>query len=174
MSGTQYEDPEDQEASLNVLCLDDQDIINDCLCELWSFASKDKKYKLIVIHTVYGFPNLKAQDVPVQLHPYYKVRDELTTDSDGFLVHNNAFVVRKALVQTYLKRLLSMHQAAPKMLAQAHRSLWWPYMARDIKVFSKTCLPCKESELSNPDELILCTPSNSFTWILDRWRVAIS
>jgi hypothetical protein len=90
------------------------------------------------------------------------------------LVNNNAFVVPKALVQTYLKHLLSMHQAALKMLAQAHRSFWWPYMALDIKAYSKTCLTCKESKSSNPAALILTNEPALYlfqfihTWTLDR------
>ena len=143
------------EASLNVLCPADRDITDDRLRELRSFASDDATYKMVVEFTTRGFPNLQAQDIPVELQPFYKVREELTTDSDGFLVRNDAFVVPQALVPTYLKRLLSMHQAAPKMLARARRSLWWPFMARDINLFSKSCEPCEVSKPSNPAELVL-------------------
>ena len=146
---------EDPCASLNAMCPADRDITDDRLRELRSFASDDPTYKLVTELVIKGFPNLEARDVPEELRPYYKIHQELSVDSDGFLVRNDAFVVPHALVQTYLKRLLSMHQAAPKMLARARRSLWWPYMARDIQSFSKTCEPCEVSKPSNPAELLL-------------------
>jgi hypothetical protein len=115
------------EAALNYLCPADRNITNDRLRELKSFASEDATYKQVVNHTIRGFPNLQAHDIPVKLQPYFKVQGKLTTDWDGFLVRNDAFVVPHALVPRYLKRLLSMHLAALKMLARACRSLWWPY-----------------------------------------------
>jgi hypothetical protein len=52
--------------------------------------------------------------------PYYKAQDDLYLDCDGFLCHKNTFVVPVGLRETYLKRLLAMHQAAPKMIVKAH------------------------------------------------------
>ena len=141
--------------SVNSLCPADRDITDDRLRELRSFSSDDPTYQRVVKCVIEGFPNLEARDVPVELQPYFKVQLELSIDSDGFLVRNDAFVVPKALVKTYLQRLLSMHQAAPKMLARARRSLWWPFMARDIQQFSKTCEPCEISKPANPAELLL-------------------
>jgi hypothetical protein len=99
-SGTRSEDPEGQEATLNALCPNDS--------ELWSFASEEETYNLIFELPVYEFQNLRVQDVPVELQPNYKIRDQLTTDSDGFLVCKDVFVVPKALVQTYSKMSLSL------------------------------------------------------------------
>jgi hypothetical protein len=59
-----------------------------------------------------------------------------------------------------------MHQAAPKMLARARRSLWWPFMARDIKNSVKTCEPCEVSKPSNPEELILSHEPASYPFQL--------
>ena len=148
-------DSEDHGARVNALCPADRDITDDRLRELRSFASDDQTYQQVVRLVADGFPNLEARDIPEDLRPYFKIQLELSIDSDDFLVRNDALVVPKALVQTYLKRLLSMHQAAPKMLARAGRSLWWPYMARDINLFAKSCQPCEESKPSNPAELIL-------------------
>jgi hypothetical protein len=130
------------EASLNALCPADRDITDDRLRELKSFASEDATYLQVADHVTPGFPNLQTHDIPVKLQPYFKVQHELTTDSDGFLVRNDAFLVLQALVPTYIKHLLSMHQAAPKMLARVRQSLWWPFMARDIQNFAKSCKPC--------------------------------
>ena len=148
-------DSEGSGACVNALCPADRDITDDRLRELRSFSSDDPVYMQITRHVIEGFPNLEAGAVPEDIQPYYRIREELSLDSDGFLVRNDAFVVPKALVPTYLKRLLAMHQAAPKMLARARRSLWWPYMTRDINTFAKTCEPCEVSKPSNPAEVIL-------------------
>jgi hypothetical protein len=49
--GTQSENPEGQEASLNALCPADRNITDDCLCELQSFTSEDATFKLVVEFT---------------------------------------------------------------------------------------------------------------------------
>ena len=46
-----------------------------------------------------------------------------------------------------------MHQGAAKMTARV--SLWWPFMARDISTFAKSCLPCETTKPSNPVETIV-------------------
>jgi hypothetical protein len=56
------------------------------------------------------------------------------------------------LRQTYLQWLLAMHQQAEKMEAQTRRLIWWPFITRDIKNISKTCLPCPEKLPSQAPE----------------------
>ena len=129
--------------------------MDERLRELKSFASEDDTYVLVSKFATEGFPNVPNDEIPENLKPYYKVYQELTVDSDVFLCRNDALVVPHTLVKTYLERLLAMHQAAPKMLARARRSLWWPYMTRDINTFAKTCQPCEESKPSNAAEVIL-------------------
>jgi hypothetical protein len=92
------------------------------LGELQSFASNDATYKLVIKHKTQAFPNLQAQDSSVKLQINYKVCDKMTINSGGFLVRNDTFLEPQVLVPTYLKRFLSMHQAAPKMLVAVHGS----------------------------------------------------
>ena len=132
-----------------------RNITDDRLRELKEFCHRDETYITVMQHVIKGFPNLRKSDIPEKLRPFYAVQDDLYIDDDGFLCRNGAFVVPEGLVQTYLKRLLAMHQAAPKMLARARQSVWWPYMARDIGVFAKTCDTCEENKPSNPAEIIL-------------------
>ena len=133
----------------------DRDITDDRLRELKSFCDEDETYLQVVKFTERGFPNHKQEDIPEKLRPYFKAQDELYIDSDRFLCRRGAFVVPEGLVQTYLKRLLAMHQAAPKMLARARQSVWWPYMSRDINSFAKTCETCERHKPSNPSESLL-------------------
>jgi hypothetical protein len=62
------------------------------------------------------------------------------------------FAVPVGLRETYLKQLLAIHQAAPKMIARAFQSLWWPFMKKEITNFGKTCKTCKQYKPSNPTE----------------------
>ena len=144
-----------EEGFAAVLIPFDRRITDERLRELKSFASEDDTYVLVSQLATKGFPNVPFEEIPENLKPFYKVYQELTVDSDGFLCRNDALVVPHTLVKTYLERLLAMHQAAPKMLARARRSLWWPYMTRDINAFAKTCQPCEESKPSNAAEVIL-------------------
>jgi hypothetical protein len=108
-----------------------------------------------VEHTKKGFPDIKSENIPDNLKPFFKICDEVTIDSDGFLCRNNQFVIPNKLIHTYLKRLHSMHQGAAKMTARARASLWWPFMARDISTFTKSCLPWETTKPSNPVKTIV-------------------
>jgi hypothetical protein len=107
---------------LNVLHAQDCHIVDERLCHLRDFCNEDADYKMITEHVVKGYPK-DAINIPDNLIPYYKARDHLYLDSDGFLCHKNTFVSPIGLRETYLKRLLAMHQAAPKMIARVRRSL---------------------------------------------------
>ncbi len=132
-----------------------RDVTDERKSELRKFANNDDVYKKIADLISKGFPNLKTSEVPPELQPYFKVQETLHLDAEGFVMNNGKLVVPQSLVNTYLKRLLGMHQGGPKMLARARQTLWWPHMARDIGNIAKTCLPCEESKPSNPEEIIL-------------------
>ena len=123
--------------------------------ELRLYASEDETYKLVLELTTTGFPDTPKHEQSEEIQQYFKVRDDFTIDSDGFLCKQGQLVVPKALVKTYLQRLHSMHQGSGKMMARARTSLWWPFMARDISNHAKSCLPCETNKDSNQAELIL-------------------
>ena len=133
----------------------DRDLTDDRLRELRLHASEDETYNQIMRFTAKGFPNTPTEEIPEKWRPFFKIREDLTIDSDGFLCRNGQFIVPESLIQTYMQRLHSMHQGAAKMTARARTSLWWPFMTRDISNFAKTCKPCGETKASNPVEAIL-------------------
>jgi hypothetical protein len=51
--------------------------------------------------------------------------------------------------------LLALHQGAKKMEERAKRSIWWPYISRDVKNVAKTCEPCMERAPSAQAEEIV-------------------
>jgi hypothetical protein len=86
------------------------------------------------------------------MEPFWSHRDSLGIDNDGFIVKEGQLLVPAGLRQTYLKRLLAMHQQTEKMEARARKSIWWPFMNRDTKNIAKTCLPCQEKLPSQAPE----------------------
>ncbi len=82
----------------------------------------------------------------------WRKRDILGIDNNGFIVKEGRLLVPAGLWQTYLKRVLAMHQQTEKMEARAQKLIWWPFMNRDIKNIAKTCLPCQEKLPSQAPE----------------------
>jgi hypothetical protein len=115
-------------------------------------AHQDKTYEHLKTTIIKdGWP-----DKRINLHPdletFWSHRESLSMDNDGFIVKNGHLLVPAGLRQTYLQRLLAMHQLAKKMEARARRSIWWPFITRDIKNIAKTCLPCQENLPSQAPE----------------------
>jgi hypothetical protein len=81
-----------------------------------------------------GFPNIKYENMVEELRPYYRVRENLYFDSNGFLCRNGSFFVPKGFVKTYMQRLPYMHQAVPKMLARARSSLWSVWISNALYI----------------------------------------
>ena len=143
-----------QVMEVNVLhAYDKNTVFDERLLELRNFANEDPVYQNVMRNIAKGFPPC-SDDLDDEYKPYFKAQYDLYIDSDGFMCHKHALVVPKGLRTTYLQRLLAMHQAAPKMIARARQSLWWPFMKRDIVNFSKTCETCERYKPSNPAESI--------------------
>ncbi len=94
----------------------------------------------------------KRIDLHPDLETFWSHRESLSIDNDGFIVKNGHLLVPARLRQTYLQRLLAMHQQAEKMEARARRSIWWPFIRRDIKNITKMCLLCQEKLPSQAPE----------------------
>ena len=114
----------------------------------------DADYKAASTSALTSWPPELEKNATEDYRKYFNEREHLYHDSDGFLCHKGTFVVPKPLRLTYLNRLLSMHQAAAKMVQRARQSLWWPFMHRDVTNFAKTCETCERFKPSNPSEPI--------------------
>jgi hypothetical protein len=90
-----------------------------------------------------GWPD-KLTDQHPDLETFWNHRESLSINNDGFIIKNGWLLVPAGLCQTYLQRLLAMHQQAEMIEARARRLIWWPFITQDIKNISKTFLPCQE------------------------------
>jgi hypothetical protein len=115
-------------------------------------AHQDENYEHLKTTIIKdGWPEKKI-DLHPDLETFWSHREDLSIDNDRFIVKNGRLLVPAGLRQTYLQRLLAMHQQAEKMEARARRSIWWPFITRDIKNIAKTCLPCQEKLPSQAPE----------------------
>jgi hypothetical protein len=115
--------------------------------------NKDDSMSALMITTVDLFKgsNFDYTATPLK-DERWSHRESLSIDNNGFIVKNGRLLVPAGLCQTYLQRLLAMHQPAEKMEARAKRLIWWPFITRDIKNIVKTCLLCQEKLPSQAPE----------------------
>jgi hypothetical protein len=146
-------------ANIAVCDLEDITVINEVtvpirdqrLQEVLQAANNDPEYNLLRSQIENGFPNEKSA-MDEKMASFWQYRNELYVDSDNFVVYKDRLFIPTELRKTYLLRLLSMHQAADKMMARARKSLWWPFITRDVQNMALTCKPCQEYKPSNRDE----------------------
>ena len=129
----------------------DTKLRDERLLELRKFANQDVEYQQLSRYLSHGHPQSK-DEWPDNLKQFFPMKDDLFFDTDGFIVYGDKLFVPAELRTTYLKRLLAMHQGAHKMCERAKKSIWWPFINRDIKNVAKTCEPCVERAPSNRPE----------------------
>ena len=129
----------------------DTKLRDERLLELKKFANQDVEYQQLSRYLSHGHPDSK-QEWPDNLKQFFPMRDDLFFDTDGFIIYGDKLFVPTELRTTYLKRLLAMHQGAHKMSERAKKSIWWPFINRDIKNVAKTCESCVERAPSNRQE----------------------
>ena len=144
------EDVHIAQIQVNEVC--SSELRDERLKELRAFADVNPEYTALASLIRSGFPD-KKEDVPEDLQKFFPFREDLYFDVDDFIVYGQKLFVPSELRQTYLKRLLAMHQGAHKMEERAKKSIWWPYISRDIKNVAKTCESCVERAPSNRPEV---------------------
>ena len=72
---------------------------------------------------------------------FYKFRRELSVE-DGVILYGCRLVIPQSLQSKVLEFLHKAHQGVTGMGAQARRSIWWPYISRDIDEKRESCKKC--------------------------------
>ncbi len=150
----QLDEDEDEGAHIalvQLLQVDTLELRDERLNELRRFAEEDEEYKAVTRLVSQGQEG-ERHEWPENLRQYFPFKDDLYFDQDGFVVYNQRLFVPSQLRQTYLKRLLAMHQGAHKMEERAKKSFWWPYISRDVKNAALSCQSCVERAPSNRPE----------------------
>ncbi|XP_022793604.1 uncharacterized protein K02A2.6-like [Stylophora pistillata] len=87
-----------------------------------------------------GWPE-KKDDLPMELHPYFDVRDELTAQ-DGVLFKGLRCLVPSSLRPKICERLHGAHSGIESCLRRAREVVYWPGMPAEIKDYISKCEIC--------------------------------
>ncbi len=101
----------------------------------------DSELQMVVDVVRNGWPESKKQ-LPVQVTPYWSMRDELSTQ-DGLLFRGQRVVVPKSLRRDMIKRVHSAHMGIESCLRRARECLYWPGMDSEVKAYVQQCETCR-------------------------------
>ena len=119
-------------------------------------ADRDSEYQSLLKVIIEGFPNDK-NILPVYLHPYWHIRDQLTTEN-GIVLKGAQIVIPKGLRRQVLSDLHSSHQGRDRTQSRARQIVYWPYISNDIKNMIERCDKCMTHRSSQIKEPLLAEP----------------
>lgn len=96
--------------------------------------------------------------------PYYRRRDELSSEK-GCILWGNRVIVPRKLHSEILEMLHNQHVGIVRMKQLARSIIWWPGMDRQIEEEAKTCLQCQKYQNRNPvDKYFVGWPKSEIPW----------
>ena len=96
----------------------------------------------------------ERKDAPVQVTPYFSVRDELSVQ-DGLIFRSERVVVPQGLRQDIRQRIHSSHMRYESCLRHARECVFWSKMNAEIKEMITMCKACRKFEASQPKEPLM-------------------
>ena len=139
--------------------LSDVDNTRDIILEQITEATRlDEDFQQLRKLMTSGFEGIrKSTDLPIQLRPFYKIRDDLS-EVNGLLLHRNRILIPMSKRRTMLERLHSSHQGIVRTLKRARACVFWPGISSDIKNIVDTCDACQENRPSLAPESLQSDP----------------
>ena len=83
------------------------------------------------------------RQAPMELHPYWNIRDELYIQ-DGFIYRGEQILIPRQLRREYLNILHRGHLGISKCTERARQYMFWPGMATDIRELVSNCTTCQK------------------------------
>ena len=109
-----------------------------------------------------GWP-AERNAVPVQVTPYYSVRDELSVQ-DGLIFRSDRVVIPKVLRGEMKMKIHSSHMGAESCLRHARECIFWPGMNAEVKEMIAACETCRKYEKSQPNQPLIPLEIPSRPW----------
>ena len=109
-----------------------------------------------------GWPE-KKDDLPIELHPYFDVRDELTAQ-DGVLFKGLRCLIPSSLRPKIRECLHGAHTGIESCLRRAREIVYWPGMPAEIKDFISKCEVCASYKKEQPKEPLISHKIPSRPW----------
>ncbi|XP_013408762.1 uncharacterized protein K02A2.6-like [Lingula anatina] len=118
-------------------------------------AATADDYTLLRLQSVIkrGWPDRKSE-LPVNVQPYWDVRDELHI-AEGLVLLGERIVIPAKLRSDMLSLIHESHLGADKCKARARSSLYWPGMSADIELIVAQCSVCSKFRPSNGKEPLI-------------------
>ena len=106
------------------------------------------QYRLLHATVTQGVSE-NSQDWDVQLQPYFRHRQALSTVGPVVLLYERP-VIPPSLRQEVMEHLHAAHGCANLMFAKASATMYWPNYREEINKFQAACKTCRKIAPSNP------------------------
>ena len=103
-------------------------------------TAKDDVLQSVIHHISEGWKTRKRH-IPIQILPFWSVRDELSF-CDRIVYRGDHLVNPAALRKLLTAKLHQAHTGIQSTLRCARRSIWWPGMNVQLKKFIASCEAC--------------------------------
>lgn len=120
------------------------------LDDIKAHTETDNELQMVIEVVKSGWPE-ERKKLPVQITPYWAMRDEFTTQ-DGLLFRGQRVVVPKVLRREMIERLHSAHMGIESCLRRARECLYWPGMSSEVKEYVQRCETCRTYDSKQPRE----------------------
>ena len=97
----------------------------------------------------HGWPH----SVSIDLNPYYKLREQLSTEA-GCILYGNRVVIPAVFRELLPSELHENHVGSTRMKAIARSFFWWPRLDEDVVKESAQCRVCQQAARSPQQEAI--------------------
>ena len=114
-----------------------------------------------------GWPPHKSM-VPVHLHPYFDIRDELTVQNE-LIFKGHCVVVPKSLRKELMEKVHASHIGIGGCIRKAREALYWPRMSLELKDYISKCDICLRYRSNQSKEPLIAHDVGSRPWA----RVAV-
>ena len=126
--------------AVNAMC-DVYGISDQRLQELVRDTAVDPEMQQLVQLIQSGWPNARCK-VPMQVRPYFDIRDELVV-ANGIVLRGSRCIVPRCLREEIVKRLHRTHLGVTGTLKRARESVYWPGMNGQLRDFILRCETCR-------------------------------
>ena len=130
--------------------------------ELQRITSTDPTMQKLAQVIRHGWP-MKCTDLPLDLAPYFPVRDELLVDKE-IVLKSQRVVVLESLRRSYIEQLHKGHPGIEATKKRARDVVFWPTMTKDIERALSSCVPCNSTKPHQMKKPLKSHPAPELPW----------